>query len=179
MITTSLFRQAMYCSKHAATTTRMTALSLQSVAFPSLAINPTRIMSTKIINTSKAPAAIGPYSQAVVANGFVFTAGQIPLITETMTILDGDVQAQTRLVLTNLKNVLEAAGSSFDKIVKTTVFLKVFFSCLSNTILLSNTHCFILCLDLPFVGRTIGFLHTNSLKSHILLLSNAFTSTRT
>ncbi|EGF77450.1 hypothetical protein BATDEDRAFT_14021 [Batrachochytrium dendrobatidis JAM81] len=81
-------------------------------------------MSTKIINTSKAPAAIGPYSQAVVANGFVFTAGQIPLITETMTILDGDVQAQTRLVLTNLKNVLEAAGSSFDKIVKTTVFLK-------------------------------------------------------
>nr|KAJ3410253.1 2-iminobutanoate/2-iminopropanoate deaminase [Polyrhizophydium stewartii] len=83
-----------------------------------------RAMSMKTIATDSAPAAIGPYSHAVVANGFVFTSGQIPLVPETMTILDGDVQAQTRLVLSNLKAVLEASGSSFDKIVKTTVFLK-------------------------------------------------------
>ncbi|KAJ1334645.1 hypothetical protein BSLG_007800 [Batrachochytrium salamandrivorans] len=105
---------------------RTLSKSWQISSFPATT-NHAKYMSsstTTIINTPNAPAAIGPYSQAVVANGFIFTAGQIPLITETMTILDGDVQAQTRLVLTNLKNVLEAAGSSFDKIVKTTVFLK-------------------------------------------------------
>ncbi|KAI8923317.1 Endoribonuclease L-PSP/chorismate mutase-like protein [Entophlyctis helioformis] len=78
----------------------------------------------RIVSTDKAPAAIGPYSQAVVANGFVYTAGQIPFIPETMAILDGDIQQQTRQVLTNLKAVLEASGSSFDRIIKTTVFLK-------------------------------------------------------
>eukprot|EP00842_Homolaphlyctis_polyrhiza_P000616 jgi/Hompol1/1555/HPOL_005635-RA len=83
-------------------------------------------MSTglKRIAADKAPAAIGPYCHAVVANGFVYTSGQIPLIPSTMQILDGDIQAQTRLVLENLKAVLEASGTSFDNIVKTTVFLK-------------------------------------------------------
>jgi 2-iminobutanoate/2-iminopropanoate deaminase len=78
----------------------------------------------KQVATAKAPKAIGPYSQAVIANGFVYTAGQIPFIPETMEILDGDIQAQTRQVLINLKAVLEEAGSSFDHVVKTTVFLK-------------------------------------------------------
>lgn len=82
-------------------------------------------MSTiKHVSTLLAPKAIGPYSQAIIANGFVFTAGQIALNPTTMEILDGDVQAQTKLCLQNLKAVLEEAGSSFDKIVKTTVFLK-------------------------------------------------------
>ncbi|KAJ3041029.1 2-iminobutanoate/2-iminopropanoate deaminase [Rhizophlyctis rosea] len=76
------------------------------------------------INTDKAPKAIGPYSQAVVANGMVYTAGQVAFDPKTMEIVEGDVQVQTDRVLTNLKAVLEAAGSSFDKVVKTTVFLK-------------------------------------------------------
>lgn len=81
--------------------------------------------SLKIISTSLAPKAIGPYSQAIVANGFVYTAGQIPLDPVSMEIVKGDILVQTRQSLTNLKAVLEAAGSSFDHVVKTTVFLKV------------------------------------------------------
>ncbi|KAJ3286688.1 hypothetical protein HK104_008910 [Borealophlyctis nickersoniae] len=82
-------------------------------------------MSTlKHVSTDKAPAAIGPYSQAVVANGFVYTAGQIAFDPKTMEIVPGDVQVQTDRVLQNLKAVLEEAGSGFDKVVKTTVFLK-------------------------------------------------------
>ncbi|KAJ3362892.1 hypothetical protein HDU91_003201 [Kappamyces sp. JEL0680] len=72
----------------------------------------------KHVATAKAPAAIGPYSQAVIANGFVFTAGQIPFIPETMEILQGDIQAQTKQCLVNLKAVLEEAGTGFDNIVK-------------------------------------------------------------
>jgi 2-iminobutanoate/2-iminopropanoate deaminase len=77
-----------------------------------------------IISTDKAPKAIGPYSQAVKANGFIYTAGQIPLDPATGQIVEGDVARQTTRVLDNLKAVLEAAGSSLEKIVKTTVFLK-------------------------------------------------------
>lgn len=76
-----------------------------------------------IIATDGAPAAIGPYSQAIVANGFVFTAGQIPLDPESMTLVDGDITAQTERVMQNLSAVLAAAGSSFDRVVKTTCFL--------------------------------------------------------
>ncbi|KAJ3034260.1 2-iminobutanoate/2-iminopropanoate deaminase [Rhizophlyctis rosea] len=76
------------------------------------------------VNTKKAPEAIGPYSQAVIANGFVYTAGQIAFDPATMQIVQGDVQVQTDRVLNNLRAVLEEAGSSFDKVVKTTVFLK-------------------------------------------------------
>ena len=79
----------------------------------------------KHVSTEKAPKAIGPYSQAVIANGFVYTAGQIPFVPETMEILNGDVKEQTKLCLSNLKAVLEASGSSLDHVVKTTVFLKV------------------------------------------------------
>lgn len=78
----------------------------------------------KHVSTTLAPAAIGPYSQAVVANGMVFTAGQIPFIPETMEIKEGDIKVQTKQALLNLKQVLLAAGSDFDLIVKTTVFLK-------------------------------------------------------
>ena len=80
-------------------------------------------MSKSIIQTDNAPAAVGPYSQATVANGIVFTAGQIALDPETMQMIVGDVQAQTRQALTNLQAVLEAAGTSLDNVVKTTVFL--------------------------------------------------------
>lgn len=76
----------------------------------------------KYITTDKAPKAIGPYSQAVVANGFVFTSGQIALNLEGE-MLEGDVIEQATQVLTNLQNLLEASGSSFGKVVKTTMFL--------------------------------------------------------
>ncbi len=80
-------------------------------------------MSKQVISTDKAPAAVGAYSQGIIAGGFVFTAGQIPLIPGTSDLRDGGVQAQTRQSLNNVKGVLEAAGSGMDKVVKTTVFL--------------------------------------------------------
>ncbi len=75
-----------------------------------------------IITTDKAPAAIGPYSQAIKAGGFIFTSGQIPL-TPDGELVEGDIHDQTRQILTNLANVLEAAGSSLHQIVKTTIYL--------------------------------------------------------
>ena len=80
-------------------------------------------MTLRAVQTDRAPAAIGPYSQAVVANGFLFTAGQIPLDPATGQIVAGDVTAQTERVLANLGAVLEAAGTSWASVVKTTVFL--------------------------------------------------------
>lgn len=77
-----------------------------------------------VISTPNAPQAIGPYSQAIAANGLVFLSGQIPLDPATMKIVEGDVAAQTVRVLDNLKAVLEAAGTSLTKVVKTTVYLK-------------------------------------------------------
>jgi 2-iminobutanoate/2-iminopropanoate deaminase len=77
----------------------------------------------KSVHTDHAPAAIGPYSQAVVVDGWVFCSGQIPLDPATGALLEGDVAAQTELVLKNLASVLEAAGSSLERVVKTTVFL--------------------------------------------------------
>jgi 2-iminobutanoate/2-iminopropanoate deaminase len=77
----------------------------------------------KIISTLKAPAAIGPYSQAVVSNGFAFLSGQIPLDPATGQIVDGDITAQTERVLENIKAVLEGSGSSLNRVVKTTVYL--------------------------------------------------------
>jgi len=78
----------------------------------------------KIISTEQAPKAIGPYSQAVVSNGFAFLSGQIPLDPATGQLVEGDVAAQTTRVLENLKAVLQACGSSLGWVVKTTVFLK-------------------------------------------------------
>lgn len=77
-----------------------------------------------IISTPKAPAAIGPYSQAVLVNGMLFTSGVIPIDPETNTLIQGDVEAQARQAIGNLKNLIEASGSSMEKVVKTTVFIK-------------------------------------------------------
>jgi 2-iminobutanoate/2-iminopropanoate deaminase len=77
----------------------------------------------KRVHTDHAPAAIGPYSQAIVTEGWVFCSGQIPLDPETGEMLEGDVSEQAELVLANLARVLEAAGSSLGSVVKTTVFL--------------------------------------------------------
>lgn len=78
----------------------------------------------KIISTTKAPAAIGPYSQAIEVNGLLFTSGVIPIDPETNTLVEGDVAVQARQAIGNFKNLIEAAGSSMDKVVKTTVFIK-------------------------------------------------------
>ncbi len=78
----------------------------------------------KIISTTKAPAAIGPYSQAVLVNGMLFTSGVIPIDPETNTLVQGDVEVQARQAIGNLKNLIEASGSAMDKVVKTTVFIK-------------------------------------------------------
>jgi 2-iminobutanoate/2-iminopropanoate deaminase len=80
---------------------------------------------TKIISTPNAPAAIGPYSQAVISNGFAFLSGQIPLDPATGKLIDTvHIAAQTERVLENLKAVLEACGSSLGRVVKTTVYLR-------------------------------------------------------
>lgn len=76
-----------------------------------------------IIATDQAPAAIGPYNQAIKANGIVYTAGQIPLDPATGEVVSGDISAQTERVLQSLSAVLQAAGSSLDRVVKTTCFL--------------------------------------------------------
>jgi 2-iminobutanoate/2-iminopropanoate deaminase len=75
------------------------------------------------VATTRAPKAIGPYSQAIVADGWVFCSGQIPLDPATGRIVEGDVADQTRQVFTNLRHVLAAAGASFDDVVRTTVYL--------------------------------------------------------
>ncbi|OQY49035.1 MAG: reactive intermediate/imine deaminase [Anaerolineaceae bacterium 4572_78] len=80
-------------------------------------------MIKQIIQTDQAPAAVGPYSQATKTNTLVFTAGQIPLDPNTGKMVEGDIEIQTRQVLTNLKAVLEAAGASLSTVMKTTVFL--------------------------------------------------------
>lgn len=75
------------------------------------------------IHTEKAPAAVGPYSQAVVSNGMVYTSGQIAINPETNTVEAQDIQGQTEQIMKNLGEVLKTAGSSFDKAIKTTCFL--------------------------------------------------------
>ena len=81
-------------------------------------------MSKTIIQTSSAPPPIGPYSQAVAIGNLVFTAGQIPLDPATGQVVPGDIKAQTERVLENIKAILDAAGSSLERVVKTTVFIK-------------------------------------------------------
>lgn len=77
----------------------------------------------KIISTTKAPAALGPYSQAIEANGFVFASGQIGINPETGDVPEG-IEAQTRQVLQNVTAVLDAAGTTLDNVVKTSVFIQ-------------------------------------------------------
>ena len=76
-----------------------------------------------IIETTEAPGAIGPYSQAVRANGFVFVSGQIPIQPDTGLVVEGDIAVQTHQVIKNLSAILKAAGSGMDQVIKTTVFL--------------------------------------------------------
>lgn len=81
-------------------------------------------MSKEIISTQNAPAAIGPYSQAIKVGNMLFTSGQIPLNPENGELVNSNIQEATRRVLDNLKAVLEAGNSSLDNVIKTTVFLK-------------------------------------------------------
>lgn len=81
-------------------------------------------MMTKRINTQEAPAAIGPYSQAVVVGDFLFISGQLPIDPATGAFAAEDVVGQAKQSLTNVSKILEAAGSSLDKVVKTTVFIQ-------------------------------------------------------
>ena len=81
-------------------------------------------MKREVIATKKAPAAVGPYSQAIRVGDFVFTAGQLALDPATGKLVEGAIEEQTRQVLRNIAAVLEAAGRSLDKVVKTTVFLQ-------------------------------------------------------
>ena len=81
-------------------------------------------MPKQVIHTDKAPKAIGPYSQAIRTDTMIYTAGQTALDPATMELVPGGIEEQTRQVLNNLRSVLEAAGSSFEHVVKTTVFLK-------------------------------------------------------
>lgn len=82
-------------------------------------------MATReVISTAGAPKAIGPYSQAIRAAGFLFTSGQVAIDPATQQVVAGDVSAQTDRVLTNLRSILQEAGSSFEKVVRCTVFLK-------------------------------------------------------
>ena len=77
----------------------------------------------KTIHTDKAPAAVGSYSQAKVAGGFLFASGQVPINPETATVIEGGIEAQTEQVCKNIKAVLTEAGTDFSKVVKTTCFL--------------------------------------------------------
>lgn len=77
-----------------------------------------------IVSTKDAPQAIGPYSQAIKANGFIFTSGQVAIDPSTQQVVTGDIAAQTERVLRNLSEILEAAGSGLGKVVRATVFLK-------------------------------------------------------
>ena len=81
-------------------------------------------MAKRIINTPKAPAALGPYSQAIEVNGTLYISGQIPFVPETMTLVSDDVKAQTRQSLENLKAILDEAGYTFNDVVKASCFIK-------------------------------------------------------
>ncbi len=77
----------------------------------------------QVVFTDQAPKAVGPYSQGIVMNGFVFTAGQIPLDPTNQQMIEGGIEEQTRRVLSNMQAILQAAGTSLERVVKTTVFL--------------------------------------------------------
>jgi 2-iminobutanoate/2-iminopropanoate deaminase len=81
-------------------------------------------MEKQVIKTSKAPAAIGPYSQAIIAGGFVFLSGQIPIHPATGQIVNGDIHEQTLRVLRNVEQILVEAGTSLNHVVKVTIYLK-------------------------------------------------------
>lgn len=81
-------------------------------------------MKHEVLHTNNAPAALGPYSQAIKAGNLLFLSGQVPLDPETMTVVEGGIKEQATRSLTNIKNVLAEAGADFSNVVKTTVFIK-------------------------------------------------------
>jgi 2-iminobutanoate/2-iminopropanoate deaminase len=81
-------------------------------------------MTRRIVKTTDAPQAIGPYSQAVEAGGFVFVSGQIPLDPKTGNVVQADIKEQTRIVMNNAKAIIIAAGCSMSKVVKTTIYIR-------------------------------------------------------
>ena len=81
-------------------------------------------MNRRVVLTDRAPKPVGPYSQAIVVNGFVFVSGQVPIDPSTGKVVEGGIKEQTRRVLENVKAILEAAGSSLDRVVKVNVYLK-------------------------------------------------------
>ncbi len=81
-------------------------------------------MNKTVISTVNAPAAIGPYSQAIRVGNFLYTSGQIPFDPKTMQLVSQDIKEQTKQVMENLKGIFEEAGTSFDKVIKMTVFIK-------------------------------------------------------
>ncbi|KAG2222330.1 hypothetical protein INT45_001593 [Circinella minor] len=92
--------------------------------FPSL-LSTSRTMSTlSRVETANAPAALGPYAQAIKVNGFVYTSGQIPIIPATGELVEGGIVEQTKQVLINISEVLKASNSNLNKVIKTTVFLR-------------------------------------------------------
>jgi len=106
---------------------RETLIALSAAAVLSPKIISASIRSEEMkkeVKTDKAPQAIGPYSQGIVANGFVFCSGQIPIVPQTGQLDTGGIEDQTRQVLKNVSAVLEAAGTSLDNVVKATVFLQ-------------------------------------------------------
>ena len=96
----------------------------------------------KVISTTNAPAAIGPYSQAIEANGFVFASGQIPVNPATGEVAEG-IEGQAEQVMKNMKNLLEAAGTSMENVVKTTVFIQSMddFATINGICLLYTSRC--------------------------------------
>jgi 2-iminobutanoate/2-iminopropanoate deaminase len=98
---------------------------MQSAASPFVRYNRVKenTLPVETLHTDQAPAAIGPYSQAIIANGFLFTAGQIALDPATTQVIPGDVVAQTEQVFRNLSAILSTAGASWGDVAKTTVFL--------------------------------------------------------
>ena len=104
------------------TTAKKTTVK-KPVAAPRASAKPPRRTKRTVISTELAPKAIGPYSQAIRVNGLVFCAGQTPIDPAAGKLIEGDVPAQTRRVLQNISAILEAAGTSLAKVVKTTVFL--------------------------------------------------------
>ena len=100
------------------------ALLFALALVPSMAFAQENRANREVVATKDAPPAIGPYSQAIRAGGFIFASGQIALDPATGKLVEGDVKAQTERVLKNLAAVLVAAGSSMDRVVRTTVFLK-------------------------------------------------------
>lgn len=98
-------------------------LMLSAVLIWTASLSPVHAQAKRAVESADAPKAIGPYSQAIVANGFVYTAGQVGSDPKSGLLVEGGIEAQTEQVLKNIAAVLRAAGSSMDAVVKTTVFL--------------------------------------------------------